>query len=394
MELSALSELSDINLVAAPSTRGPFDPEAIGTLAACLALTAPDAATLAAAVKRVGADRLFTLADQLRLKPALAMAMRDRGVFADIPAVALPDGRRSMTKLIADEIAEHERRRTILTERLAEIVAAANREGIEPLLIKGARALWLGAPRWRTMLDLDLLAAGADADRLQRVVMALGYGEHSGLAERPNRHHLAPLLRRDTPGPIEIHRRAGNRYAEPLLPTRELESVAEVRLGPGGASARLLPTTDHILHGLAHHHAGHGGDARGLIDFRGLYEFAFDVAALDADGRFALTERARRHPRLLAALDLWVVGAHALFAMPIQPPLAAPADAAARWRQVFARMTGARHDRWRYPGYAEELAMGFDAGRAARIAPGGGPLARLALGWRAGVSLLPKNPYR
>ena len=38
--------------------------------------------------------------------------------------------------------------------------------------------------------------------------------------------------------------------------------------------------------------------------------------------------------------------------------------------------------------------MCFDAERAARIAPGGGPLARLALGWRAGVSLLPKNPYR
>ena len=57
-------------------------------------------------------------------------------------------------------------------------------------------------------------------------------------------------------------------------------------------------------------------------------------------------------------------------------------------------MTGARRDRWKYPGYAEELAMGFDAKRAARIAPGGGSFARLALGWRAGVSLLPKNPYR
>jgi hypothetical protein len=389
-----LSELSDIRLVAAPSTRGPFDPEAIGALAACLALTPPDAATLAVAVKHVGADRLFALADPLRLKPALATALRDRNVFADIPAVTLPDGRRSITRLIADEIVEHEQRATILTERLAEIVAAGNREGLEPLLIKGAHALWLGAPRWRAMLDLDLLAAGADADRLQRVVMALGYGEHPDLAERPNRHHLAPLLRRDTPGPIEIHRRAGNRYAEPLLPTAELESVAEVCVGPDGARARLLPAPYHILHGLAHHHIGHGGDARGLVEFKGLYEFAVGVAGLDADGRAALAERARRHPRLLAALDLWVVGAHELFAMPIEPPFVAEGDAAARWRRVFARMTGTRRDRWKYPGYTEELAMGFDAKRAARIAPGGGPFVRLAIGWRAGVSLLPKDPRR
>jgi len=386
--------LSDIQLVAAPSTRGPFDPEAIRALAACLALTGADAATLREAVKRVGADPLFALADPLGLKPALATALRDRNVFADIPAVALADGRRSITRLIADELAEHERRRATLTERLGEIVAACNREGIEPLLIKGARTLWLGAPRWRAMLDLDILAAGADADRVQRIVKELGYVEAPGLAERPNRHHLSPLLRRDAPGPIEIHRRGGNRYADPLLPTPELESVAEMCAGPGGARARVLPAPHHILHALVHHHVGHGGDARGLVEFKGLYEFAVEVAGLNADDRAALAERARRHPRVLAALDLWLAAAHDFFALPPAAPLCVYVDATQRWRRIRARMTGARSDRWKYPGYAEELAMCWDAERAARIAPNGGPFARLAMGWRAGVSLLPKNPYR
>jgi hypothetical protein len=394
MRPAEASGLSDIALAAAPSTRGPFDADAINALAACLALGGRDPASLRAAVERVGAEKLFALADTLRLTSALAPALSDRGVFADVPALALPDGRRSISRLIADEIAEHDRRWALLGERLTEIVAASNRDGIEPLLIKGARALWLGAPRWRAMLDLDLIAADGDADRLQRVVLALGYGEHPSLAERPNRHHLAPLLRRDTPGTIEIHRRGGNRYAEPLLPTRELILAAELRIRPGGARARVLPAPLHVLHGLVHHHVGHGGDARGLVEFKGLYEFAVEVAGLDADDRAALVERARRHPRLLAALDLWVVGAHALYAMPILPPLAAEADAAVRWKRVIARMTGVRRERWRYPGYAEELAMGLDAKRAARVAPDGGPFARLAVGWRAGVSLLPKNPYR
>ena len=322
------------------------------------------------------------------------MRCATKGRLAGVPAVALPGGRRSITQTIADEIAEHELRRATLAERLEEIVVAANRAGVEPLLIKGARSLWLDASRWRAMLDLDILAAGADADRLQRVVKGLGYAEHPSLAERPNRHHLAPLLRRDSPGPIEIHRRGGNRYAEPLLPTRELESVAESRIGPGGGRARLLPASHHVLHALVHHHVGHGGDARGLVEFKGLYEFAVEVAGMGAGDRAALVARARRHPRLATALDLWVAGAQALFAMPVEPPLAVYADATARWRRVYARMTGAGRDGWKYPGYAEELTMCLDAERAQRIAPGGGPLARWALGWRAGVSLLPKNPYR
>ena len=388
------TRLSDIRLVPAPSTRGPFDPAAIRALGACLALTAPDVVLLRETIKRVGLDPLFALADLLRLAPALATALSDKRVFADIPAVALPDGRRSIARLIADEIARHEERRNVFAERLEEIVAACNAAGIEPTLIKGGRALWLGEPRWRAMMDLDILAPGAEADRVQRLVKALGYAEHPGLAERPRRHHLSPLLRRDAPGPIEIHRRGGNRHAEPLLPTEELAAVAEVRVGARGGRARVLPAPYHALHALTHHHVGHAADARGLIEFKGLYEFAAEVARFGAEDRAALGERARRHPRLLAALDLWTAAAQDLFAAPVEAPLAAPADAAARWRRIFARMTGARRDRWKYPGYAEELAMGFDAARAARLAPNGGPLARWALGWRTAFSLLPKNPYR
>ena len=385
--------LSDIRLVSAPSTRGPFDPQALRALAACLSFAAPDAAALRVAVARVGADSLFALADLLGLKPALAMALRDKRAFADVPAFALPDGRRSIARTMADEIGQHEERRTILAERLTEIVVACNAAGIEPLLIKGARSLWLGAPRWRAMLDLDILAAGGEAERVQALLKTIGYAEPAGLAERPRRHHLSPLVRRDAPGPIEVHRRAGNRYAEPLLPTPELEAVAELRIGAGGGRARILPAPHHALHALVHHHVGHGGDVRGLVEVKGLYEFAGEAAGMDAKERAVTIERARRHPRLLAALDLWVAAARDLFAAPLEAPFAACADADARWRRDFARMTGARSSRWKYPGYGEELAMSLDAARAARVEPDGGLFARLALGWRAAVSFLPKNPY-
>ena len=177
------------------------------------------------------------------------------------------------------------------------------------------------------MLDLDLLAVGEEADCLQHILMALGYGTHPALAERPNRHHLAPLVRRDTPGPIEIHRRAGNRYAEPLLPTRELESIAQVRLEARGqpepACCRRSPTTSCMgsrttILAMAATRAV-SSSSRGSMNSPSKSPASTLTAAPRSPSG------ARRHPRLLAALDLWVVGAHELFAMPIGPPLTAAA---------------------------------------------------------------------
>jgi hypothetical protein len=389
-----MSKLGDICFVSAPSARGPFDPEAVRVLGACLAFGPPfDAPKLGADIARIGADRLFDLANTLRLTPALASALHENALFAGVPPIALPDGRRTIAKTIADELATHDERRACLTARLSEVVAACNAVGVEPLLIKGARSLWLGGPRWRAMLDLDLLAAGPQADAIQQGLRAIGYGDPPGLRERPNRHHLAPLARRDAHCTVEVHRRGGNRYAEPLLPTAELEAVADASRHDDGGRARILPAPFHVLHSLVHHHVGHSADARGLVDLKGLYEFAADVAQLGPEERRTLLDRAHRHPRLLVALDLWIAAAHNFFALPIAPPLAVCADAGARWRRALARLTGSLQGEWKYPGYAEELAMVFDRNRAARIAPGGGPLARRALRWRAAVSLLPKLPY-
>src|SRR5579863_975870 len=114
-----MDQSSDIRLISAPSTYGPFDPDLIGVLGACLALGhAKDAPTLRADVARVGAERLFALTDRLRLTPALASALQDKALFSDMPPIALPGGRRTIAKTIADELAAHEERSAALTARL------------------------------------------------------------------------------------------------------------------------------------------------------------------------------------------------------------------------------------------------------------------------------------
>ncbi|MEZ5875312.1 MAG: nucleotidyltransferase family protein [Hyphomicrobiales bacterium] len=130
-------------------------------------------------------------------------------------------------------------------------MTALNGVGIEPVLIKGAQSLWTGSPEWRYQIDLDLLIAENEAHSAQEELIKIGYGPDPELPKRDHRHHLEPLFRQDMPACIEIHRRAGNRYAEPLLPTAELLREGR-RSEKDGLRVRLLPPHLHMLQALIH----------------------------------------------------------------------------------------------------------------------------------------------
>ena len=335
--------------------------------------------------------KLLSLAEVTRLFAAVAEQLQSRQLVPPEPPAA-GDGEYSPATILRARLATHRARRAAQRERLMEIVAALNVEGIEPLLIKGAHSLWTGAPDWRYQIDLDLLVAADEAAAAQAALIALGYEQPPDYPRRDRRHHLDPLLRDDLPGCVEIHRRAGNRYAEPLLPTPELfgESVPSTI---EGARARLLPEPLHILQSLIHHHVGHSADARGLIHLKGLYEFAWAFDKLDPTGQAALEVRAAKHVRVAAALDLWIAAAADLFAMPIPEPFRVHADATARWSRVLARMGGGLRPGWKYPGYSEEIQMAFNPERMRGTRPATSFIGRQILRLQIIGSLLPKSPF-
>lgn len=338
-------------------------------LAQCLSFAlAPDERdSLRARLDAGGWRPLFAWAEERRLTPALAVAATARGLTSGIPPVTLPDGRMTPSAGLAAALTVHTERSRVLRQRLAELLAALGAEGIEPVLLKGARALWTGQPPWRTLRDLDLLVPEPDTRRAETAIMRLGYGTvpDGGLPDRW--HHGENLYRADLPGWLEIHGRAAMARADRLLPTPML-AAARPMAGPDGIAARSLPLPLHILHCLLHHHIGHRGDKFGVMDFKGLYEFAGDVAALDAAGRAALRDAAARHPRLVAILDLWLAAAASLFRLPVEAPLAVRPDALARWQAMEARVAAARHGT--YDGVLEELWMGVRSFRL-RPLPGG-----------------------
>gem|GEM_PF-2616395 len=325
---------------------------------------------LAGRIAAAGWELLLGHADELRLASVLVSSVMRRRLAPPVPPLTLPDGRMTITRALQQRQTDHLARRATMAQRLGEIVSALRREAIAPLALKGGRSIVTGAPDWRHLRDLDLLVAPHEAQRAQEIVLGLGYRPAGEPRPRLIHHHLHELYRADMPGWIEIHRRGGPSRVEQFLPSAELLAAANVPAG-GGAGALVLPDHLHVLHGIIHHHVGHRAVKHATIELKALYEFAAAVIDMDEGGRRRLAERAARHPRLLAILELWTVAAADLLGMPVLAPLQAPADARAWWAGMgrAAEMSS--------QGIGPELRAATDTARMHRATGGDSALRRL-----------------
>jgi hypothetical protein len=348
-------------------------------LAACLALGPSPEADLRHRLLAGGWKPVIELAGDLRLLPALAVAAGTKGLTAGIPALRAATGQASVPLLLADALEEHDRRAAVMRDRLGWIVDILSARGLRPVLLKGARPLWTGTPRWRTLRDLDLLVGPPGTKVAIAAALAAGFRPNESFNAPAGWHHDAELYHDDLPGWLEIHERVGVRRMEVILPTARLVDAAEpLGTTPGGSQVLALPLPFHILSCLMHHHIGHRGDYYDMIDFKGLYEFAADVAALEGEGREALLAAARQHPRLIAMLDLWLAAAADVFRLPIREPLRVAPDAERHWKTMRAHAAD-RVPPTRFAGLAREVAMALDRRRLTHVAGGENEWGRLRL---------------
>lgn len=329
-------------------------------------------------------EPLLEAAQAARLTAPLAASIAARGLAPPRPR-RLGEGAMAPADVLSAFTAQHTARRDAQRQALLNIVALLNAGGFEPVLLKGARSLWLGVEPQRGMRDFDLLLAGPAAAQANELLKAQGFAPLPNARERPNRHHLDLLFRDDMPGWIEIHRRGGSPYAEPFLPTCEIMAESLLRTCEG-ARTFVLPNAQHLWHGLVHHHFGHSGFARGTVDLKGLHEFSSAYHLMQQDERATLRRLAARDATGLAALDLWLALGRDLLALPLDvEPLP---DARATAAVVAARLFDAAA-KTRYPGYRETIRLALLPRRlaetGARTWPG-----RLRARVRALMRLMPK----
>ena len=306
-------------------------------------------------------EKIYYACEPTRLGPALHERLSAQALIPPSPAkpgdeLLLPG--QVMERIETVSMA----RRADLARGLLSVVKVLNNAGIVPLLLKGSRALWLDRSHWRQMRDLDLLVPEPDFAEAQSALAESGFSPDPEVAERPHRHHAPPLFHEDIPAAIELHRRAGNRYAEQFFPTAEIWSLSN-EVQSDGLHVRILGDGDDVWHNLVHHYFGHSGFARGLVDLKGLFEFAAACSVLEEKEFGTLRANALRCACGLATLDLWLAAATEGLGLELPASQEIETDAMKAWERMRARQDGDLQSPVRYPGYRETLQLALSKPR-------------------------------
>lgn len=246
--------------------------------------------------------------------PAFYQALLDKQVTH-----TLPDDVRDYFDVL-QELATNRNREFIV--ELEHICHALNNEHIVPVVMKGGAALLdtiYSDPLTRIISDLDLLIpADRHADAV-RIVKALGFSEHR-IKETDEYHDYHPLLKKDSPVIVELHRTVTVAEYTHILPAAELlhdsleHSLSQSRV-------RLPSPTHRVIHNIVHAHLQDYGYTLRKLSLRQLYECAMlcqrypdriDWARVAA----AFVDDAERH-----ALQHYLAQCQACFDLPCPPPL-------------------------------------------------------------------------
>ena len=218
-------------------------------------------------------------------------------------------------------------RNAALRRQAVQLIAALNRFDIQPVLLKGAAALFAdayGDPAARMIGDLDVLVPRLRLRASLAALADLGYR----LADRyPDGHHAyGEFVRSGDPGAVDLHIEPID--AAYLLPADEMRARAVPGAADGAAFFVPAPT-DRLLHNILHAQIHHRADYyRGVIRLRQLHDGATMAAALAPAIDWPLIEVRLSAHRLDTALQSYLLAAHDLFALPW--PLAARPTLGAR----------------------------------------------------------------
>jgi hypothetical protein len=157
----------------------------------------------------------------------------------------------------------NQQRNAILASAICDIIAALNRAGMTPLLMKGAANLLDGLypdPSARVIGDIDVLVPPDAVNPASQVLAGIGYRAEAEQPSPPYRwiviapnphHHLPPRTNEQTGAGGELHRELVPFYLARLINGKEAMARALLR-NRGGMRYHMLSPTDRVLHNIVH----------------------------------------------------------------------------------------------------------------------------------------------
>ena len=186
---------------------------------------------------------VVVLAGTHLISPALWLGFRAQGLSGSLPE----DAGHYLKTLYGLNRARNDG----LKLQLRDAIHALNRQGISPMLLKGAAYLMLdthGDPGARIVSDLDLLIPGEEIETARDALKDIGYFAMTD-KDRPGHHHLSPLVRYESPAAVELHTEALTRSCRPSAPTELIRETGE----PREDGRYSVPSATHaILHRFLH----------------------------------------------------------------------------------------------------------------------------------------------
>lgn len=275
-------------------------------------------------------EELISLSSRHLVTPTLAWVIKDDP--------ALPPDVRDYFEAVFELTAE---RSIGIQAALAEIIAALNRAGIEPMLLKGAAGLAAALyphPGARIFGDIDLLIPAGQLSEASGSLAAIGFAP----IPQPQwvalvHHHLPIHVHAGRIAGVELHREVLPRGRRMLADAAAFFADGRPIETEGGRA--LLPSpTDWAAHIVAHGQIIDGGYARGVPQLRQLLDLimlrARDESGIDWHQLERRFERGHAGAVLRDALGL----AELLFGQPSPPGLRTdPAAVAARLRTSLER---------------------------------------------------------
>jgi hypothetical protein len=259
---------------------------------------------------------VLRLADAHGLLPSLWGAALQRGWFATLPIDALgavagrfSPGTTQPALLLQQAYHANSVRVTDLLEQGTQVLGAFAASGLTAVPLKGWHALlagWWPDPARRTMLDLDVLVAEADATRAAHVLAGLGYVAMAGGHDPYADHELPPVHLPGRAGSVEIHTALTVRRWRGVLPAE-----------PVVAAGAPMTMTDAATHLIAHAQLQDEAHLLRRLPLRSLHELAV-VSGPDVD--WDLVRRRFSAVGAEAALDGHLHLTGVLFGGNVPPP--------------------------------------------------------------------------
>ena len=252
-----------------------------------------------------------------QLYPALvhALGKRDQAMF---------DGT-ELDRRRAPPLANFHYRSASQRRHLLAAVRGLNATGIDPWLACGARELWLEAPPWQFVSEIELLVEPGSFKSAMAAMEHCGWQQVRAIV-LSGYHTERWLVHRNTTGHIALRATGTHRAIEDVIASIVRERGGSTVIATD-AKAWLMSSAAHCLYAIASQHCASASRRGTVAALKPLYEFGAQLIDMQPDERRSIRDMVADNRKLRAIFEAWHAATCRTFGLPDVPPFAPPVGA-------------------------------------------------------------------